>query len=132
MLAELGRFPISEKEQNIDAGDWLSGANFDPQDSSALLDWLDSCALQLDIHQASALQKITRDLRSGKPRPQKWKAWMNPSLTDMTGDYSLLEAMLMAAGGVEQLSSIFESVDSENLQDLVRHNLLLIAKGWFN
>ena len=44
---------------------------------------------------------------------------MNPSLIDMTGDYSLLEAMLMAAGGVDQSTSIFESVDSENLQDLV-------------
>ena len=127
LLAELGRFSISEKEQNIDAGDWLSGANFDPQDSSALLDWLDSCALQLDIHQASALQKITRDLRSGKPRPQKWKAWMNPSLIDMTGDYSLLEAMLMAAGGVDQSTSIFESVDSENLQDLVEAQTTLLS-----
>ena len=47
LLAELGRFPISENKQNIDAGDWLSGANFDPQDSSALLDWLDSCALTI-------------------------------------------------------------------------------------
>ena len=35
LIAELGRFPISEKEQNIDAGDWLSQANFDPRDSSA-------------------------------------------------------------------------------------------------
>ena len=127
LLAELGRFPISENKQNIDAGDWLSGANFDPQDSSALLDWLDSCALQLDIHQASALQKITRDLRSGKPRPQKWKAWMNPSLMDMTGDYSLLEAMLMAAGGVEQSTSIFESVDSDNLQGLVEAQTTLLS-----
>ena len=127
LLAELGRFPISENKQNIDAGDWLSGANFDPQDSSALLDWLDSCALQLDIHQASALQKITRDLRSGKPRPQKWKAWMNPSLMDMTGDYSLLEAMLMAAGGVEQSTSIFESIDSDNLQGLVEAQTTLLS-----
>ena len=30
----------SENEQNIDAGDWLSRAEFDPHDSSALLEWL--------------------------------------------------------------------------------------------
>ena len=93
LIAELGRFPISEKEQNIDAGDWLSQADFDPRDSSALLSWLESCTLQLDVHQASSLQKITRDLRSGKPRPQKWKLWMTPSLTDMVGDCALLEFM---------------------------------------
>ena len=127
LLAELGRFPISENEQNIDAGDWLSGADFDPHDSSALLEWLDSCTLQLDIHQASALQKITRDLRSGKPRPQKWKAWMNPSLKDMTGDYSLLEAMLLAAGNIEQSTSIFDGVDSENLQGLVEAQSTLLS-----
>ena len=120
LIAELGRFPISEKEQNIDAGDWLSQADFDPRDSSALLSWLESCTLQLDVHQASSLQKITRDLRSGKPRPQKWKLWMNPSLTDMVGDYAFLEFMLLAAGSNEQLSSIFDNIDSENLQDLVK------------
>ena len=127
LLAELGRFPISENEQNIDAGDWLVRANFDPHDSSALLDWLDSCTLQLDIHQASALQKITRDLRSGKPRTQKWKAWMNPSLKDMVGDYALLEAMLMAAGNIEQTALIFDSVDSENLQGLVEAQSTLLS-----
>ena len=127
LLAELGRFPISENEQNIDAGDWLVRANFDPHDSSALLDWLDSCTLQLDIHQASALQKITRDLRSGKPRTQKWKAWMNPSLKDMAGDYALLEAMLLAAGNIEQTTSIFDSVDSENLQGLVEAQSTLLS-----
>ena len=127
LLAELGRFPISENEQNIDAGDWLVRANFDPHDSSALLDWLDSCTLQLDIHQASALQKITRDLRSGKPRTQKWKAWMNPSLKDMVGDYALLEAMLIAAGNIEQTTSIFDSVDSENLQGLVEAQSTLLS-----
>ena len=127
LLAELGRFPISENEQNIDAGDWLVRANFDPHDSSALLDWLDSCTLQLDIHQASALQKITRDLRSGKPRTQKWKAWMNPSLKDMVGDYALLEAMLMAAGNIEQTTSIFDSLDSENLQGLVEAQSTLLS-----
>ena len=31
LIAELGRFPISEKEQNIDSGDWLSQADFDPR-----------------------------------------------------------------------------------------------------
>ena len=127
LIAELGRFPISEKEQNIDAGDWLSQADFDPRDSSALLSWLESCTLQLDVHQASSLQKITRDLRSGKPRPQKWKLWMNPSLTDMVGDYALLEFMLLAAGSNEQLSSISDNIDSENLQDLVNSQSYLLS-----
>ena len=127
LIAELGRFPISEKEQNIDAGDWLSQADFDPRDSSALLSWLESCTLQLDVHQASSLQKITRDLRSGKPRPQKWKLWMNPSLTDMVGDYALLEFMLLAAGSNELLSSISDNIDSENLQDLVNSQSYLLS-----
>ena len=127
LIAELGRFPISEKEQNIDAGDWLSQADFDPRDSSALLNWLESCTLQLDVHQASSLQKITRDLRSGKPRPQKWKLWMNPSLTDMAGDYALLEFMLLAAGSNEQSGSIFDKISSENLQDLVKSQSDLLS-----
>lgn len=52
---------------------------------------------------------------------------MNPSLMDLTGDYSLLEAMLMAAGGVEQSTSIFESVDSDNLQGLVEAHTTLLS-----
>ena len=127
LIAEQGRFPISEKEQNIDAEDWLSQADFDPRDSSALLSWLESCTLQLDVHQASSLQKITRDLRSGKPRPQKWKLWMNPSLTDMAGDYALLEFMLLAAGSNEQSDSIFDNIGSENLQDLVKSQSDLLS-----
>ena len=125
LIAELGRFPISEKERNIDSGGWLSQADFDPRDSSALLGWLESCTLKLDVHQASALQKITRDLRSGKPRPRKWKVWMNPSLIDMDGDYALLESMLLAAGSNEQSGSIFDNIDSENLQDLVKSQSIL-------
>ena len=127
LIAELGRFPISENEQNIDAGDWLSQADFDPRDSPALLSWLESCTLQLDVHQASSLQKITRDLRSGKPRPQKWKLWMNPSLTDMVGDYALLEFMLLAAGSNEQSGSIFDNIDSENLQNLLKSQSGLLS-----
>ena len=127
LIAELGRFPISEKEQNIDAGDWLSRADFDPRDSFALLSWLESCALKLDVHQASALQKITRDLRSGKPRPQKWKLWMSPSLIDAAGDYALLESMLLAAGSNEQSGSIFDNIDTENLQDLVKSQSILLS-----
>jgi len=127
LIAELGRFPISETEQNIDAGDWLSQADFDPRDSFALLSWLESCTLQLDVHQASSLQKITRDLRSGKPRPQKWKLWMNPSLKDMAGDYALLEFMLLAAGNNEQSGSIFANIDSENLQELVKSQADLLS-----
>ena len=125
LIAELGRFPISEKERNIDSGGWLSQADFDPRDSSALLGWLESCTLKLDVHQASALQKITRDLRSGKPRPRKWKVWMNPSLIDMDGDYALLESMLLAAGSNEQSGSIFDNIDSENLQNLVKSQSIL-------
>ena len=127
LIAELGRFPISEKERNIDAGGWLSRADFDPHDFSALLSWLESCTLQLDVHQASALQKITRDLRSGKPRPQKWKVWMDPSLTDMAGDYALLESLLLAAVSNEQSLSIFDNIDSENLQDIVKSQSVLLA-----
>ena len=127
LIAELGRFPISEKEQHIDAVGWLSRADFDPRDFSALLSWLESCTLQLDVHQASALQKITRDLRSGKPRSQKWKVWMNPSLIDMTGDYALLESMLLAAGSNEQSGLIFDNIDSENLQDLVKKQSDLLS-----
>ena len=127
LIAELGRFPISEKERNIDSGGWLSQADFDPRDSSALLGWLESCTLKLDVHQASALQKITRDLRSGKPRPRKWKVWMNPSLIDMDGDYALLESMLLAAGSNEQSGSIFDNIDTENLQDLVKSQSILLS-----
>ena len=56
---------------------------------------------------------------------------MNPSLTDMVGDYALLEFMLLAAGSNEQLSSIFDNIDSENLQDLVKSqsNLLSLRVG---
>ncbi|MED5231724.1 MAG: hypothetical protein VYB30_05090 [Candidatus Thermoplasmatota archaeon] len=127
LLAELGRFPISENEQNTDAGDWLSQANFDPQDQSALLSWLESCTLQLDVHQASTLQKITRDLRGGKPRPQKWKAWMNPSLKDMSGDYVLLESMLSAAAGDGESASLFDSIGSKNLKSLVKAQTTLLS-----
>ena len=45
----------------------------------------------------------------------------------MTGDYSLLEAMLMAAGGVEQSTSIFDGVDSDNLQGLVEAQSTLLS-----
>ena len=52
---------------------------------------------------------------------------MNPSLTDMVGDYALLEFMLLAAGSNEQLSSISDNIDSENLQDLVNSQSYLLS-----
>ena len=127
LLAELGRFPISETEQTVDSGDWLGRADFDPEDKLTLLNWLEGCTLQLDIHQASALQKITRDLRSGKPRPQKWKTWMNPALRNMSGDRVMLESMLLAASGDKEAASLFNSIDSENLKPLIKAQSTLLS-----
>lgn len=127
LLAELGRFPISENENVLDSEGWLTQADFDPLDSAALLAWLESCTLQLDVHQASTIQKITRDLRSGKPRPQKWKAWMNPSLHEMSGDYMMLESVLLAAGRYDESIAIFERIESETLRPLAKAQSALLS-----
>ena len=95
ILAELGRFPITDEDTvSVDSHEWVIRADFDPMDRDSLLGWLDTSTLNLDIHQASAMQQIIRDLRSGKARPRKWKTWMDPSLRGLGGDAAVLQARM--------------------------------------
>jgi len=119
LLAELGRFPMAEAVvTTVDSSEWAAAARFDPLDHDSLLQWLEACALNLDIHQASALQSIMRDLRSGKTRPRKWRGWMNPALLGLEGDAVILEAMLLAANLDDEAVNRFETVDSEELKGI--------------
>ncbi len=127
LFAELGRFPQAEVVvTTVDSNEWAGAARFDPLDHEALLQWLETCALSLDIHQASALQSITRDLRSGKTRPKKWRGWMNPALLGLGGDAVILEAMLLAASLDSEAISRFDSVDSEELAGIASAQSLLL------
>lgn len=128
LLAELGRFPQAEtKVFSADAGEWITSARFDPSDLDSLLGWLEACPLSLDIHQASALQLITRDLRSGKARPKKWRGWMNPSLLGLEGDAAVLEAMLLAASLDSAAVELFEAMDSESMKEIASAQSRLLS-----
>ena len=111
IIAELGRFP-SINSNRLEEGslEWFEFTKFDPQNSSALLEWLESCPLKLDQHQAHSLQRIVRDLRSGKPRPKQWKKWMNPSLTNMKEDFAMLEGMLLSATSDKKAADVFSNI----------------------
>ena len=130
LIAELGRFQtISSEVFDSDSSGWFELTRFDPQDSSALLEWLDSCPLRLDQHQAHSLQRIIRDLRSGKARPKKWKKWMDPSLTGMKEDISMLEGMLLAAASDKRAKSVFSNISDtdSDLADIAKAHWNLIS-----
>jgi len=128
ILAELGRFPIAEGDTlSIDSHEWVVRADFDPVDRDSLLGWLDASTLNLDIHQASAMQQIIRDLRSGKARPRKWKTWMDPALRGLGGDAAILEAMLLAANEDADAISLFEAIDSEHVAEIASAQSQLLS-----
>ena len=128
ILAELGRFPISEEDTvSVDSHEWVIRADFDPMDRDSLLEWLDASTLNLDIHQASAMQQIIRDLRSGRARPRKWKAWMDPALRGLGGDAAVLEAMLLAASEDTDAISLFEAINSEHIAEIASAQSQLLS-----
>jgi len=128
ILAELGRFPIAEEDTvSVNSHEWVIRADFDPVDRDSLLRWLDDSTLNLDIHQASAMQQIIRDLRSGKARPRKWKTWMDPALRGLGGDAAILEAMLLAANEDADAISLFEAIDSEHVAEIASAQSQLLS-----
>ncbi|MFL2959183.1 MAG: hypothetical protein ACJZ5P_03935 [Candidatus Thalassarchaeaceae archaeon] len=114
LLAEMGLFPIVKPKSSFgERRPWIDGSKIDYSDNNALRDWLTSVApFKLSASQLKTIQKIEKDLRKN-PRRNLWEGWMTPSLTDMEGDASLLEGLLLAAAGSDRARDVLEGVEGE-------------------
>ena len=125
LLAEMGLFPIVEPESSFgERGPWIDGSKIDYSDNDSLRGWLTLGApFKLSASQLKTIQKIEKDLRKN-PRRSLWESWMTPSLTDMEGDGSLLEGLLLAAAGSDRARAVL--VETEGECSEVAKNLILL------
>jgi|ETNmetMinimDraft_21_1059911.scaffolds.fasta_scaffold00010_42 hypothetical protein len=130
LLAELGLFPVVRLEHTeVNSMAWIEGANFDYRDFRSLREWLSSeNPLKLSAAQMKVLKKIQSDL-SGRPRPSQWEEWMSPSLEGMSGEASLLEGILLAAGDSERALEVLEGISGACSVVSSKHAELINARN---
>ena len=124
----MAQFSVIEAvDKDINAGDWVDSANFDPLDRDSLREWLSSeLPFATNSEQDHALQRIKRDLAGGRARPAMWLRWMRPSLRGLRREGGLLEGILLAAASEDSAADVLNSIEDAGMRELAnRHSMLV-------
>ena len=136
LIAEMVQFPVIEAvERDIDSGDWVDAACFDPLDRNRLREWLSmELPFTTNSEQDHALQSIRQDLAGGRSRPGMWMRWMRPSLRGLSGEGALLEGVLLASVSEDTAREVLGSLKGGDISELAnRHSMLIgIRSGDFS
>ena len=136
LIAEMAQFPIIESaDRDIDSGDWVDAACFDPLDRARLREWLSmELPFTTNSEQDHALQSIRQDLTGGRTRPGMWMRWMRPSLRELSGEGALLEGILLASVSEDTAIEVLGSLKGGAISELAnRHSMLIgIRSGDFS
>ena len=138
LIAEMAQFPIIEAaDRNIDSGDWVESACFDPLDRVRLREWLSmELPFTTNSEQDHALQSIRQDLTGGRTRPGMWMRWMRPSLRGLSGEGALLEGILLASISEDTAREVLGSLKVGDISELANRHSMLIGmrsgdfSGW--
>jgi len=128
LIAEMAQFPIIEEAgKDVDAGDWVDSANFDPLDRDSLREWLSrELPFTTNSEQDHALHRIKQDLAGGRARPVMWLRWMRSSLRGLRGEGGLLEGILLAAASEDSAADVLNSIEDVKMRELAnRHSMLI-------
>ena len=128
LIAEMAQFPVIEAiDKDVDVGDWVDSANFDPLDRDSLREWLcRELPFATNSEQDHALHRIKQDLAGGRARPSMWLRWMMPSLRGLREEGALLEGILLAAASEDSAVDVLGSIEDEGMGELAsRHSMLM-------
>ena len=138
LVAEMAQFPVIETAvKDIDSGDWVDAACFDPLDRDSLREWLSmELPFGTNSEQDHALQRIRQDLAGGRTRPGMWVRWMRPSLRGLSGEGALLEGVLLAVASIDAASEVLGNIKGGDIGELANRHWMLIRmrsgdlSGW--
>ncbi len=128
LIAEMAQFQIIEEaDKDVDAGDWVDSANFDPLDRDSLREWLSrELPFATNSEQDHALHRIKQDLAGGRARPAMWLRWMRPSLRGLREEGALLEGILFVAASEDSAADVLNSIEDVGMGELAnRHSMLI-------
>ena len=129
LIAEMAQFPIIESaDMDIDSGDWVDAACFDPLDRVRLREWLSmELPFTTNSDMVAALQSIRQDLKGGRTRPGMWMRWMRPSLRGLSGEGALLEGILLASVSEDNAREVLGSLKGGAISELAKRHSMLIG-----